>query len=626
MCGICGVWYFDPARRADAALLARMTAVIAHRGPDEEGFHIDGSLALGFRRLSIIDLSGSHQPMSNEDGSAWLVFNGEIYNFQELRAGLVSRHQFRTSGDTEVILHSYEETGADCVRAFRGMFAAAIWDQTKQRMTLAVDRFGKKPLYYLRDEEKLLFGSELKCLLLHPGLRLEIDPEALDEFLSCGYIAAPRTIFKTIRKLPPAHTLTADAHGRGVPLAYWEPSLAVQPFDRARSEDDLASELRSLLDEAVRLRMISDVPLGAFLSGGIDSSAIVALMARHSNRPVKTFSIGFDEEGYDESPFAAEVARHCHTEHVHEVVRPDVVDILPKLARQFDEPFADNSMIPSYYVSRMARQQVTVALSGDGGDEVFGGYQWYRRAYRQVLLQRLIPESLHPLGAFIGARLPKAAKLGSYLAALEQPITHLGLSRDFFDHEQRLQLYLPALREQLGQFDSGSLVNAALEPARDLPWLSQLQYLDLVRYMPADILVKVDRASMLASLEVRSPLLDHRVFEFMARVSPDLKLNGRQSKVLLRRAIGDLLPEGILARRKRGFDLPMGAWLSGPLQPMLRDLLLEPSARVGRWFDRGVVRQLVEDHSQGRAEHQGRLWSLLCLELWAREYLSHTGS
>ncbi len=622
MCGICGVWHFDPGSRADAEILRAMASTIVHRGPDEEGCHCDGPLGLGFRRLSIIDLGGSHQPMANEDGSVWIVFNGEIYNFQVLRSALAARHQFRTTGDTETILHSFEESGRDCVRSLRGMFAFAVWDQRARQLTLAVDRFGKKPLYYSLDPDRIVFASELKALLPHPGVRRELDLEAVEEYLATGYIRAPRAIFRGIRKLEPGHTLTVSATGQADLRPYWRPELKpVGELDR-RPADELAAELRARLTEAVRLRMISDVPLGAFLSGGVDSSAVVALMSRLSSRPVRTFSIGFDEAGYDESAFAAAVARRCGTDHTHEVVRPDVVAVLPQLARQFDEPFADNSMIPTYYVSRMARQHVTVALSGDGGDEVFAGYPWYRRAFRQAFLQRWIPGGLRPLVARLAEALPRGVKLRAYLRRVDQPLTAWSLNEEFFSGAERAVLLRPEVQTAIEAASRPEAVREeALAATAGLPWLSQLQHLDLVGYLPADILVKVDRASMATSLEVRSPLLDHEVFEFMAAVPPELKMTDRDSKVLLKRAVADLLPPEILSRRKRGFDLPMALWLRGPLQPMLRDLLLGPSSRTAEFAHRPVLARLVDEHTAQRADHGWRLWSLLCFELWAREYL-----
>jgi len=622
MCGICGIWHFAADRPVDAERLRGMTRHLVHRGPDEEGLFREGSVGLGFRRLSIIDLAGSHQPMPNEDGSIRLVFNGEVYNFQELRERLLARHRFRTHGDTETIVHSYEDHGAACVRDFRGMFALALWDRRQQRMTLAVDRFGKKPLYYAIDREQLVFGSELKCLRQYPGLSLELDFAALDEYLSTGYIRAPRSIYRAIRKVPPGHTLTVTRDGRTQLAEYWHPRLAAPAACRTDSIEPLAEELREHLLEAVRLRMISDVPLGAFLSGGIDSSIVVGLMSRLSSRPVKTFSIGFEAEQHDESPFAQSVARHCGTEHVHEIVKPEVVDLLPRLVQHFDEPFADNSMIPTYYVSAMARRAVTVALSGDGGDEVFAGYHWYRRAFRHTCLQAMLPPILRPAAARLARSFPSSGKVHRYVGTIDRPPTCWGLAEEYFDRPQRAALYGASTRVRVGTSDADAERQAILESTVALGYLSQLQYADLVGYLPGDILVKVDRASMFTSLEVRSPLLDHIVFEFMAQVPPRFKLDRHQSKLLLKRAAGDVLPPEILARRKRGFDLPVGDWLRGPLRPMIEDLLLAPTARTATLLDRAAIRQLAAEHGSGQKRHDGRLWALLCLELWMRTFPS----
>lgn len=621
MCGICGIWYFDPEHPVNPALLQAMTDEIHHRGPDEGGYHIDGSVGLGFRRLSIIDVGGSHQPMPNEDERIWIVFNGEIYNFQELRADLAARHSFRTAGDTETILHAYEEFGARCVDQFRGMFAFAIWDGVARRLTLAVDRFGKKPVYYWLDGEKVVFGSEMKCIMQHPNLDRTLDLDALDEYLTYGYITAPKTILKAVRKLEPGHTLTISQDGRAQHDQYWHPDLCAEREQDNRPLDELAAELRGLLTDAVRLRMISDVPLGAFLSGGVDSSAVVGLMSQISDQPVKTFSIGFDEAAYDETHYAQIVADYCKTDHVREVVRPDVVNILPKLIHQFDEPFADSSMIPTYYVSEVARKYVTVALSGDGGDEVFGGYPWYRYGGRHQLLQSIIPVSLRPAAEAVGQAMPRFTRVGGYMTEVSKPTRHWGMRFKFFDPAQRAALYQPSLAAELAHFPGERAKTEAFDRAGGLDWLAQLQYSDLTNYMPGDILVKVDRASMLASLEVRSPLLDHKVFEFMARIPPRYKTSLTDSKILLKKAVGSLLPPQIHTRNKQGFGIPLGEWLAHPLEPMLRETLLGTASRERGLFNIPLVSTMIDEHTSGRKDHRERLWGLFCFELWAQEYL-----
>ncbi|MCC7446772.1 MAG: asparagine synthase (glutamine-hydrolyzing) [Anaerolineae bacterium] len=621
MCGICGVWYFDSARQVDPGLLRRMTDPIIHRGPDEDGYHCEGSVGLGFRRLSIIDVGGSHQPMPNEDERVWIVFNGEIYNFQQLRADLVARHTFRTVGDTETIIHAYEEYGTGVVNHLRGMFALALWDSRADSLTLAVDRFGKKPLYYLVDDEKVVFGSELKCLLQHPNVSRAIDHEALDEYLTFGCVTAPRSIFKQIRKVAPGHSLTIHRDRTIQHTAYWHPNLCAPEQYSQRSADDLAAELRELLIEAVRIRMISDVPLGAFLSGGVDSSAVVGIMSHLSERPVKTFSIGFDEQQYNETHYAQIVADYCHTDHTREIVRPDVIGILPKLIHQYDEPFADSSMIPTYYVSQVARKYVTVALSGDGGDEVFAGYFWYRYGFRHTLLQALIPASLRPTAAQVGRVIPRFTKLRPYLSVVDQPVIYWTMRTGFFNAIQRGQLYSADALRQLGAYEGERIKADAFARSIKLDWLSQMQYTDLTTYMPGDILVKVDRASMLASLEVRCPLLDHVVFEFLAHVPPQYRMTRYDSKILLKKALGAMLPPAIHHRPKWGFGIPLGAWLLGPLQPMMRDILLDQTTVERGLFNAESVARLVNEHASGAVNHEERLWALMCFELWAREYL-----
>lgn len=617
MCGICGIWNFEPDHPVDPDLLARMTRRIRHRGPDEEGFHREGGVGLGFRRLSILDVAGSHQPMSNEDGSVWIVFNGEIYNFQELRADLASRHTFRTVGDTETLVHGFEEQGAPFITRLRGMFAFGLWDRNRREMTLAVDRFGKKPLYYALDRQRLVFGSELKVLLEVADLPLEPDLEALDEYLANGFIAAPRSIYRSIRKVPPGHHLRVNASGEARIERYWEPLFQPESSWRTEPADVLAKELRNELETAVRLRMISEVPLGAFLSGGLDSSAVVALMSRMTSHRVRTFSIGFEDDPNDESPYSALMARHVNSDHTHEVVTAhQLAEVAPDLASHFDEPFADDSMVPTWFVSKLARGSVTVALSGDGGDEVFGGYTWYRRAWRQQCLQSLVPGPLQaPLGR-LSALLP--SKYGAYLDGLAEPPEAWRLRAPYFDAARRAALYRPEVRHALAHTNADEDRRRIVAHAGHLPLLTRLQALDIAGYLPGGILVKVDRVSMKESLEVRSPLLDHRVFEFMAAVPPDLKLNRRGSKWLLQEAVRDLLPPAILQRRKRGFDVPLATWFQGPLQPLVAELQNASSLSVHSWLEPEVVRSVLQPAGPLTPASASRLWAILCLELWCR--------
>ncbi|MBN8248382.1 MAG: asparagine synthase (glutamine-hydrolyzing) [Verrucomicrobia bacterium] len=624
MCGVCGIWHFNPDQPVDRDLLVRMTRRIRHRGPDEEGIHCEGPVGLGFRRLSILDLAASHQPMGTADGSHWIVFNGEIYNFQELRPALAAGHPFRTSGDTEVLLRGLAEHGPDFLQELRGMFAFALWDARRREMTLAVDRFGKKPLYYALDSGRLVFGSELKVLLEVPGLDLDPDPEALDEYLCGGFIAAPRSIYRQIRKVPPGCRLTVGADGRARQERYWTPSLKSEEGWTAEKPESLARALRSELETAVRLRMISDVPLGAFLSGGVDSSAVVALMARMTPHRLRTFSIGFADDPNDESPYSALMARHVGSDHTHEVVTAQqLAEVAPELATHFDEPFADDSMVPTWFVSRLARKSVTVALSGDGGDEVFGGYTWYRRAWRQARLESAVPGFLRPLAAAAAALLPQ--RHGEYLRRLGNPPADWRTRAPCFDRTARVRLYRPEFLQGLGTFDADQ--NRRTLAADDsLPLLSRLQKLDLGGYLSGDILVKVDRVSMRESLEVRSPLLDHRVFEFMSTVPPEFKLNGRGSKWLLQEAVRDLLPAAILTRRKRGFDAPLETWFGGPLRPLVEELAAAPSLKLHAWLDPDGVKRVLRPAPGAPASRASQVWTLICLELWSRQAASRPSS
>ncbi len=618
MCGLCGIWYFDSNQKLDELILRQMTATLAHRGPDGEAYYINhaDAIGLGFRRLSIIDPHGSSQPLFSEDRTKVIVANGEIYNFRELRKALSLQHQFQTRGDIETILHLYEELAERCVQRLRGMFAFALWDHPRQQLTFAVDHFGQKPLYYALDDEKVVFASELKAVLCQTDVSRELDPEALDEYLSCGYITAPRSIFRSIRKLPPGCTLRIDRAGTAKLSRYWQPIFPHPDQYHQASFDELASDLREHLLTAVRRHAVSDVPLGAFLSGGVDSSTIVALLQQmDTGRSLRTFSAAFIEQTFDESPFAQRVADHFHTN--HEVVRvfPSTArDSLPALIRQFDEPFADSSMIPTLLVAQQARKSVKVVLGGDGGDEVFAGYFQHLYGYRQALLESLIPIRLHSSAARTARLLPQMAKVKPYLAALGQPYGHWTASVGFFTPAQRRQLYAR-------DFDINELRAARDErdaQAARYDGLSQLQYSDLTNYLPGDILTKVDRASMLASLEVRSPLLDLDLFEFMARVPPAYRVGLRSGKRLLRRAVEPLLPTITLRRAKQGFSIPQAEWLRSIFAPQVWALLDHSQAGL---FNQRYVRSLIREHMEGVADHKDRLWALVCFDLWAQEYL-----
>lgn len=624
MCGIAGILSLS-GQPPDQALLRGMNGRLAHRGPDDEGYHFNGRLALAQRRLSIIDLQTGQQPLANEDGTVWVTFNGEIYNFQELRRRLEAQgHRFQTASDTEVIVHAYEQHGPDCVQHFRGMFAFAVWDARQQTLFLARDRVGKKPLYYAWVGGSLLFASELQALLSHSGLRREVDPAAVDAYLTYGYIPAPRTIFRDVFKLPPAHHLTVRGTDRPRPECYWQleygPKLEL-------SEPAAAEQFLDLLREAVRLRMIADVPLGALLSGGIDSSLVVALMSQASSQPVRTFSIGFAEEEFNELPYARLVARQYGTEHHELMVRPSALDILPMLVRHYGEPFADSSAIPSYHVARLTRQHVKVALNGDGGDECFAGYERYRGMALAEYYQKIPGRNLIGyLGTLLPESLPRRSRLGQakrFLQAANLPRESRYLRWvSYFTSEHKQRLYSAAFRAELaGQYAEDWLAQQFQEANR--PGLDPLDHVlavDVRSYLPYDLLVKMDIATMACSLEARSPFLDHHVMEFAARLPTSLKLRRTSLKHLLKRVAGQLLPPQTYQRRKMGFGVPVGDWMRGELRPLIEDTLLSSQSRSGRYFDPQAVRELARSHLDGRRDASYQLWALLWLELWHREF------
>jgi asparagine synthase (glutamine-hydrolysing) len=633
MCGIAGVVNCKGCE-ADRSVLERLCARLAHRGPDDEGFYVHHAAALGQRRLSIIDLTSGRQPMSNEDGSVWVTFNGEIYNFQELRKGLEANgHRFATHSDTETILHTYEQYGPDCVRHFRGMFAFAVWDERRQILFLARDRVGKKPLFYARTPNQFVFASELQALVLHPDISREPDPAAIDDYLTYGYIPAPRTVYRSVHKLPPAHFLTFRLdEGTGIRdfrvERYWQ--LEYGP-KQSLSEEEAISGLLEVLGEAVRLRLIADVPLGALLSGGIDSSLVVALMSQLSSRPVQTFSIGFEEQHFNELPYARAVAGRYGTDHHELVVRAQALEVLPTLVRHYGEPYADSSAVPSYYVAQLTRRHVKVALNGDGGDESFGGYERYLGsavADRLHSLPGLVRKGMTGLATLLipnslsrRSRLRQARRL---LEASALPTARRYLRwLTYFTPTQKQGLYTPELSTLLAGHDPEAWFLGEFDAARKAcsQPLDTLLAVDVRTYLPYDLLVKMDIASMACSLEARSPFLDHKVMEFAARLPSRCKVRGTTLKYLLKKAAADLLPAENLHRRKMGFGVPVGAWMRGELRPMLEDLLLGPGARTRAYFQPAAVRRLVGQHTEGRQDYSFQLWALLCLELWHREFL-----
>ena len=602
-------------------LIARMLGAVEHRGPDDEGHYIAPGVVMGMRRLAIIDLATGRQPISNEDGSIWVVFNGEIYNYRELRGLLLARgHKLRTQTDTETIAHLYEDEGERCVERLRGMFAFAIWDQRERRLFLARDRVGKKPLHYALAGRTLVFGSEIKSLLQHPGVKREINLRAISDFLSFGYVPDPETAFAGVRKLPPGHTLTFK-DGLINTRRYWDFDYPRDPGRSGpeRREEDYIERLRELIAESVRLRLESDVPLGAFLSGGIDSSLVVAMMAREMK--VKTFSIGFSDAGFDELRYARIAARHFGADHHEFVVTPDVCRLVEEIVWHHDEPFADVSSVPTYVVSKMAREHVTVALSGDGGDEVFGGYERYvvdqrRRRYERIpaLLRRALLRASRtlPQGAY-GKRFLRNIAL--------EPAARYVDSVTYFDRDSQLNLFSEDARRALAGYDPAERFERTFAAPASRSGLDHLLYLDSKTYLPGDILVKVDRMSMANSLETRAPLLDHRLIEFAQTIPASLKIRGQETKYILKRAAQGLIPDEIISRPKQGFDVPIRRWFNHELREMLDDTLKDRLARERGEFNHRAVLAILDEHRRGVRDHSRQLWSLFVLELWRRAFI-----
>ena len=634
MCGITGaVWQSDSLAISDQTL-EKMTDAITHRGPDDQGTwirrdQVDGQgrrygTALGFRRLSIIDLQGAAQPMGNEDGRVQLVFNGEIYNYKSLRLRLEgSGHRFATDGDGETIVHLYEDQGTDCFAHLNGMFAIAIWDSVRKRLILARDRIGQKPLYYAVTGDRLVFGSELKTIAAVDGICNEIDPAAIDEFLTYQYIPYPGTIWKGVRKLPPAHYAVFDKDGLKIE-PYWDMDpKAERVIGRQRASE----ELRELLGDSVKLRLQSDVPLGSFLSGGIDSSLITALAQRVSSQPIRTFSIGFPIADFDETHHAAEVAKHLGTKHTRFEVQPNAVEIIDKLVWHYDEPFGDSSAVPTWYLSELTRSEVTVALAGDGGDELFAGYERYKALQLSHRLSRLFPLHRMP-GIGLVQRLPDSNKRRSivrrakrFLEALGQPEARRYLNwLQIFPESLRADLYTDDFVEQLPGEDPFEFLEDMWGRTQGRDLITRASISDLFTYLPCDLCTKVDIASMAHSLEVRQPMLDHRVVEFAASLPVELKYHSGRGKQLLRDAFGDLIPSSIFTRPKMGFGIPIGAWFRKELKGFVEETLLADDAKLTPYFRPETVRRLVQEHTSMENNHGYRLWNLLILETWLRQW------
>ena len=626
MCGIAGFITQDsiPDEHESTLVLDRMCRRIAHRGPDDQGMMVSGGLALGMRRLSIIDLAGGQQPMAGCVEAVTIVFNGEIYNYRELQHELERRdHRFKTHSDTETILHAYEEYGSACVKSLRGMFAFAIWDGRRKELFIARDRTGKKPLYYtVTPRGTLIFGSELKSLREHPEFRGEISVEALDAYLTFGYVPDPLTIYRDVHKLPPGHHLTFSG-GRIRVEQYWDFPYQGSQADPAGSEEECLEELRALLAEAVRIRLVADVPLGAFLSGGVDSSTVVGLMACQTAQPVKTFSIGFHEDSYNELKYARVAAKKFGTDHHEFVVTPDICEIVDDLVWHFDEPFADSSAIPTYMVSKLARQFVKVVLTGDGGDEVFGGYTRYAVDRKRSGFARLPRSFRRRVMQPLGRRLPHGAWGRNYVhnVALD-PLDRYIEDISIFTRLNKPLLYTDGFRVQLGATEAAARFRECAARSRAGDALDPLLYLDSKTYLPGDILTKVDRMSMAVSLEARAPLLDHKLIEFVCtRIPASLKMKGLETKHIFKRAVSDLVPAEILNRPKQGFGVPIEQWINQQLRERVHETLTEARTTARGYIERDYVNVLLDEHERGRRDHASELWSLFVLELWHREFV-----
>jgi len=632
MCGIAGLLRFD-GRPIDPAVLDAMTDVLAHRGPDGRGTYIDGELGLGHRRLAIIDLSeDGAQPMPNEDQTIWVVLNGEIYNFPQLREELLGKgHRFRSHTDTEVLVHLYEEHGDDMVARLRGMFAFALWDTAKRRLLIARDRFGQKPLFYRLDHQGIHFASETKGIFADREVPRAADPLALHLYLTYGYVPAPYSAFTGVRKLEPGSLMTVEASGKTTQRPYW--TFPIQPKRRVsskREEAALEEELIERIDEATKLRMISDVPLGGFLSGGVDSSAIVASMVRAGGgEKVRTFAIGFNEKAYDERPFAREVAHHLGTDHTELVLTPDNFVPLEQIAWHYGEPFADASALPTFALSKLAREQVTVALSGDAGDELFLGYGRYlgtriEEGVRQVPAPlRRLARNHAALGVLSQAGKPKlAGQLAHSAYNRHMSQADLYLSRlELVTPAVKEQLYTPGFRFATRGMDARELVRSAIESSQGETLVERCGHADAMTYLPDDILVKVDIASMAFALECRSPFLDHELAEFVGTLPARLKMRRLEGKRILKRAIQSQVPPSVVSRSKQGFGVPLEHWFRGGLDELLRERLLAPEARQRGLFEPSAVERLVNEHTSGEQDHRNALFPLLMLESWYSECL-----
>jgi asparagine synthase (glutamine-hydrolysing) len=617
MCGIAGIFTLGGKPALEEEIRSMCDAMV-HRGPDDAGYHVTPTVALGMRRLSIIDLETGHQPVHNEDGSVWVVFNGEIYNFRELRTSLEGQgHRFYTETDTEVIVHLYEQYGDRCIEKMRGMFAFAVWDDKQKRLLLGRDRVGVKPLFYAVVDGRLVFGSELKVVLQLPEIERRLNWASVNHLFSTMCTPGAESILEGVHKLKPGHVLTASIR-HGVQIReYWD--VVFEP-DYGKSEEFFIERLRELLEESIRLRMIADVPLGAFLSGGIDSSTVVATMARLSSKPVKTFSIGFTDPEYNELPYARQVANQFGTEHHELVIEPNVLDVIEDIAWYLDEPFGDSSAIPMYMVSKLASESVTVVLSGDGGDELFAGYDRYVVEQRERKYG-MVPSVLRKGAGLAGRAMREGMKGRNFLmhVALDGQARYLDANMLFRDRD-KAHLFQPEVYRQIQDQEWGGLWRGI---APNSHWLSGLQYGDIKSYLPNDILTKVDRMSMAHSIEARDPLLDQKLVEFSATIPPELKLKGKTTKYIFKRAMEGILPNEILYRPKRGFAVPLSRWFRGQLGPFVRDLLLSRRSLERGIFQKSYIERLIEMNDRGRSMDL-RLWTLITFELWCRRFIDES--
>ncbi len=627
MCGICGIYNFKNKEPVSSRILKAMADTIVHRGPDDEGFHISGSLGLGHRRLSIIDIEGGHQPMANTAQNIWIVFNGEIYNFQELSEDLTSKgYTFKTRSDTEVIIYLYEEYGEKCFQYLNGMFSIAIWDGREKKLVLARDRVGKKPLFYYYDEKRIVFASEMKAILEATGIPRDIDLEALSDYFSFLYIPNPKSIFKKIRKVRPAHYMVISERGIKE-IEYWDLSFA---NTLNISEKEWCERLLESYREAVQMRLISDVPLGAFLSGGVDSSSVVSIMSNLTNDPVITASIGFEEKEFDELDYANQIADLFKTNHYQKIVRPDTVNILEKLVWHYDEPFADSSSIPTYYVSKVARECVTVALSGDGGDENFAGYRRHYFDKRENTIRSFFPDSFRRV--IFGTLAKLYPKADWAPRVFRGKATFENLARTHIEgYFRSMSAVLPLLKNkllhpdvcnELGEYDSIDLFRYYYERADTDDPLSRIQYLDIKTYLTDDILVKVDRASMANSLEVRAPILDYRFMEMIAQIPSSMKLQGTNGKYILKKAFESILPHDILYRKKMGFAVPLAKWFRYELKDLAASIIFNPSDYG--LLDNNTVKLIWNQHQRGLRDRGTELWSILMFKMWHQRFMNHS--